>query len=518
MATMKRSETLPFFQRVEHHDGRIALRDDVHGDITYRELLAAAHRVAARLLDGREDLGGERVAFLIPPSFEWVALEWGIWLAGGVAVPLALSHPAAELAYTLGDSGATVAVASAELAERLRPLAEDRGLRFLTPEQALTSEKQPDQPGTRPHLEPSRGAMILYTSGTTGQPKGAVLSHGNIQAQVESLVSAWKWSEDDAILEFLPLHHLHGIVNILACALWSGARCEILPRFDADEVWRRLEAGRATLLMAVPTIYRRLISTWEEATVERREALSAAAAELRLMVSGSAALPVETLERWHEITGHVLLERYGMTEIGMALSNPLEGERVPGAVGLALPGVDVRLVSEEGETLGDGVAGEIEVRGPAVFKEYLGRPDTTQASFRGAWFCTGDVAVREGGVYRILGRQSVDIIKTGGEKVSALEIESVLRQHPAICECAVVGVADEDWGERVAVVVVLEECQVLDEGQVSEAGLELETLRQWARDHLAPYKMPSRLICASDLPRNAMGKVVKPRVRELFEV
>lgn len=500
------SESLPFFRQAERHDGRIALYDDVHAEVSYRDLLATSRRVATCLLDGSADLGGERIAFLVAPSVEWVALQWGTWRAGGIAVPLALSHPQPELEYTLDDSGATIAVASPELAERLRPLAASRGLRFLTTDEALAAEGA-SATAAWPQLEPSRGAMILYTSGTTGQPKGAVLSHGNIQAQVETLVEAWQWSREDSILEFLPLHHLHGIVNVLACAQWSGARCEILARFDADEIWRRLEAGRATLLMAVPTIYRRLISAWEQAPPERRQILSTAASRLRLMVSGSAALPVETLERWREITGHVLLERYGMTEIGMALSNPLEGERIPGAVGLPLPGVDVRLVSESGEPLDDEVAGEIEVRGPTVFKEYLGRAEATRDSFRDEWFRTGDVAMRKKGVYRILGRQSVDIIKTGGEKVSALEIEAVLRRCPGIVDCAVVGMADEDWGERVSAAVVL----------AADCQLELAALRTWSRDHLAPYKIPSRLLCVEDLPRNAMGKVVKPRVRELFD-
>jgi len=497
---------LALFERARRHGARVALVDDARGDVTYGELLDAAERVGARLLDGRGDLDGARVAFLVPPSFAWVAVQWGIWRAGGVAVPLALAHPPPELEYALDDAGAAAAVASPDLAERLRPLAAARGIPFFTTGEALagTADAFPD-------VAPQRGAMVLYTSGTTGRPKGAVLTHGNVRAQVESLVEAWEWTSSDAILEFLPLHHLHGIVNVVACALWTGAPCEVLPRFDADDVWRRLIAGRATLLMAVPTIYRRLIAAWEQASPERREAMSASAARLRLMVSGSAALPVEVLERWREITGHVLLERYGMTEIGMALANSLRGQRVPGAVGRALPGVDVRLVDERGEPVddgvaGDGVAGEIEVRGATVFKEYLGCPEATREAFRGGWFRTGDVAVREAGVYRILGRQSVDIIKTGGEKVSALEIEAVLRAHPAIADCAVVGVADADWGERVSAAVVL----------AAGRALGLEELRDWARERLATFKLPARLIAVDELPRNAMGKVVKPRVRELF--
>jgi malonyl-CoA/methylmalonyl-CoA synthetase len=260
--------------------------------------------------------------------------------------------------------------------------------------------------------------------------------------------------------------------------------------------------------MAVPTIYRKLIAAWEAAPIERQTRLSEGSARLRLMVSGSAALPVQTLERWREITGHTLLERYGMTEIGMALSNPLHGERRPGFVGTPLPGVGIRLVDEGGQPVPAGTPGEIEVRGGNVFLEYWGRPDATRDAFRDGWFRTGDVAALERGAYRILGRTSVDIIKTGGYKVSALEIEEVLRNHPAILECAVVGLADPEWGERVAAAVELRPGAVLD----------LETLKGWAKEQLAPYKIPRALQVVQSLPRNAMGKVTKPDVAALFRV
>jgi len=228
---------------------------------------------------------------------------------------------------------------------------------------------------------------------------------------------------------------------------------------------------------------------------------------LRLMMSGSAALPVKTLERWREISGHTLLERYGMTEIGMALANPLNGERRPGCVGTPLPGVEVRLVDESGTEVESGTPGELEVRGASVFLEYWKRPDETTAAFRDGWFRTGDVAVVEDGSYRLLGRTSVDIIKTGGFKVSALEIEEVLRTHPAIAECAVVGVSDEAWGESVSAAVELRQGETLS----------LDDLQHWARQQLAPYKIPRALRQVSALPRNAMGKVVKPEVAGLFK-
>jgi malonyl-CoA/methylmalonyl-CoA synthetase len=215
------------------------------------------------------------------------------------------------------------------------------------------------------------------------------------------------------------------------------------------------------------------------------------------------------LERWKQISGHILLERYGMTEIGMALSNPLHGKRVPGSVGTPLPGVEVQLVNDAGAPVKPGKPGkpgEIEVRGPSVFQEYWGRPEATRDAFRDGWFRTGDTAIVEQGVYRILGRTSIDIIKTGGHKVSALEIEEVLREHRAIAECAVVGVPDPEWGERVGVAVVLRAGQACD----------LEALRGWAKQRLAPHKVPSRLLVMNSLPRNAMGKVTKPAVAKLF--
>jgi malonyl-CoA/methylmalonyl-CoA synthetase len=260
--------------------------------------------------------------------------------------------------------------------------------------------------------------------------------------------------------------------------------------------------------MAVPTLYRRLIEAWEAADDATRTRWSAGGRELRLMVSGSAALPVPTLERWEEITGQRLLERYGMTEIGMGLSNPLLGERRPGHVGQPLPGVEVRLVDDEERVVAEGDAGQIQVRGPAVFGEYWRRPEATADAFADCgWFRTGDRGVVEGGAYRILGRESVDILKTGGEKVSALEIEDVLRTHPSVADCAVVGIPDPDWGERVCAAVV------------AAAGAPAPTsdaLRAFAKERLAPYKVPKEVRVVADLPRNALGKVTKPAVKELF--
>ena len=495
--------TLPLFERARRHADRTAIVAP-EGQFAYRELLAAAESVAAHLLDGRTDLAGERVCFLVPSGWTYAAVQWGIWRAGGVAVPMAVSHPAAELEHVLDDAGPTAAVTHPEFADRVANAAGTRRMRLMDTQDLIGVRRD----GALPALTPERPCMILYTSGTTGRPKGAVLSHGNVQAQVESLTQAWGWTPHDRVLLHLPLHHVHGIVNILTSALWNGALCEILPTFRPVEVWERLASRELTLYMAVPTVYARLIDAWEEAAPEKQSAWSRGARACRLMISGSAALPVPTLERWEAITGHRLLERYGMTEIGMALSNPLAGERRAGYVGEPLPGVQVRLADEADQPVPSGTPGQIQVRGPTVFGSYLGRPEETAAAFTpDGWFRTGDVAVIERGAYRILGRSSVDILKTGGEKISALEIEDVLRSHEAVADCAVVGVADPEWGERVCAAVVRRPAS-----EVSEADL-----RIFAKSRLAPYKVPKQFLLVAELPRNPMGKVTKPAVRELFE-
>jgi len=496
--------SLPLVDRAVEHADRIAIVGP-EGAFTYRDLLDRSAAVAAVLLAGRSDLCEARICYLVSPGFEHVAVQWGIWRAGGIAVPMATSHPPAELARILDDAAPRAVVVDAELGERLEGLTSPRALHCRSSADLVASPPAPDL--DLPSPAPDRAALMIYTSGTTGRPKGAVSTHGNLQAQVTALVEAWGWSRDDHILLTLPLHHVHGIVNVLTCALWSGACCQILSSFDAADVWERIARGDVTLYMAVPTLYRRLIGAWEAADERTRERWSHGARALRLMVSGSAALPVPTLERWQEITGHRLLERYGMTEIGMALSNSLSGERTPGQVGAPLPGVQVRLADPDDHPVTEGRPGEIHVRGPSVFKEYWRQPKETEDAFtRDGWFRTGDLAIEEAGSYKILGRISQDILKSGGEKISALEIEDVLRTHPYVIDCAVVGIEDPEWGERVCAAVEARE----------GADPDLEALRAWARDRLAPAKVPKNVIVVDTLPRNAMGKVTKAAVRDLF--
>ena len=502
---MSYTTSFPLFAQSSRYSGRTAIIDG-QGAFSHTDLQGTSSSVASALLAGREDLQEKRVAFAVTPGFAWVATQWGIWRAGGVAVPLPLDAPRPELEYLIDDSRASTLVCDASTLPLLSSVAASRSIPALGYNE-LRPPQMPELQDIGLNVASDRRAMILYTSGTSSRPKGVVTTHANITAQIRSLVEAWEWSADDRIVLCLPLHHVHGIINVVCCALWAGATCQMLPRFDANAVWDSIATSRLTLFMAVPTIYMKLIAAWEAASSERRKILSAGCTGMRLMVSGSAALPVSTLLRWKKITGHTLLERYGMTEIGMALSNPLHGDRVPGTVGKPLPGVEVQLVGEDGKPVSAGTAGEIEVRGPGVFTEYWGQPQVTRAAFRAGWFRTGDTALVDNGVYRILGRTSIDVLKTGGHKVSALEIEEVLFEHPAVVECAVVGLPDAEWGERIAAAVVLHDGQVLD----------LQSLRTWARKLLAPHKIPSRLLVLDSLPRNAMGKVIKPVVVELFQ-
>ncbi|MCR9295340.1 MAG: acyl-CoA synthetase [bacterium] len=492
---------LPIIERALTHGERVAVRTE-NGEHTYRELVVGSEIVAAVLLDGTQDVQEARIAFLLPPGERYIQTQWGIWRAGGIAVPLSLSAADQELEYALEDAQASAVVVSRELAEKLQAICQTNGIRVLNVDDLPRASAQ-----TLPEIDPHRRAMILYTSGTTSKPKGVVTTHACIQAQIESLIQAWGWQSADRIPLFLPLHHIHGIINAMSCALWSAAEIEAFPSFDRETIFRRVADHAYTVFMAVPTIYVKLIEALESLSVDERTRIVTGFADMRLMISGSAALPASVHEKWFELTGQKLLERYGMTEIGMAISNPYLGERRPGAVGLPLPGVEIRLQDESGISVnGEGVPGEIQVRGPNVFSEYWRRDQATRESFVDGWFRTGDMAVIERGYYRILGRSSVDIIKSGGYKLSALEIEASLMDHPAIDQCAVVGVPDETWGETVAVALVLK----------PEDELDLESLRHWCQDRISPYKIPRKLLVVDELPRNAMGKITKPAVIKLF--
>ena len=468
-----------------------AIVDDDGRAVTYAQLLARAGALAGSLLGAADNLGGQPVAFLAPPSAAYVEALLGIVLAGGTAVPLSPLHTAAELGHVLDDAQPCRVLASAALVDRLRASAGAR------PVEALPPAGAPATPARIATVLPEQPALMLYTSGTTGRPKGVVHDHAAVAAALSTLEQAWGWRRDDRLLHVLPLHHTHGVVVALLGALWAGARVRFAT-FAADRVWDLL--ADATVFMAVPTIYAKLVDAFS-ATPARQAAWRAAAAGLRLATSGSAALPAPLFRAFETLTGQRLLERYGMTEIGMALSNPLAGARLPGTVGRELPGVVVEITDESGQPVPPGEPGELRVRSPQMFSRYHRDPEATARAFDADdRFLTGDTAVREPtGAIRLLGRTSVDILKSGGYKLSALEIEDALRDHPAIADLAVVGLPDETWGDRITAFVVPH----------PGTALTLEALQTHARDRLAPYKLPRDLRLVDALPRNAMGKVMK---------
>jgi len=488
-------------ERAEHYSDRIAVRQ---GEATwsYQDLLNASHQLATHMLDHDADLHEKRVAFMVNPGFDYVKVQWGIWRAGGIAVPLCLDYPVPSLQYVIDDTQAEIIICSSTYLPTIRQLKLKDIVRIIVVEEVSETMYN----NALPIVDASRRAMILYTSGTTSLPKGVVSTHSNLQAQITALTEAWQWKASDHILCVLPLHHVHGIVNVVCCSLWSGACCEFLPgAFSPESVFETFLIHPVNVFMAVPTIYYKLIAYWEKLNPDEQQRISQQLNGFRLMVSGSAALPVSVMEKWKTISNHWLLERYGMTEIGMAISNPYDGVRKPGHIGKPLPGVSVRLCDEQDNPVNEGEPGEIQVKGANVFLEYWNREEATEKSFtQDGWFRTGDVAEIVDGYYRILGRNSVDIIKSGGYKISALEIEEVLRTHPAIKDCSVVGIENEEWGEVVAAAII------------NGSPLNNDELITWLSERMPRYKMPRLFRYLNDLPRNTMGKVVKGELKKLF--
>ncbi|KAK7890331.1 hypothetical protein LTR67_008217 [Exophiala xenobiotica] len=479
-----------------------------------------------------------RIAFLTPSGYDYVVMQWAIWAAGAISVPLCTSHPLKELQYTISDSDPSLIVlhpSYSRFEAGLREQAPAIPLMTITPFSPPTPNTSSSSSHSTSTSLPkftssfplSRRALIIYTSGTTSRPKGCVSTHETITFQARCLVEAWQYSGQDHLIHVLPLHHVHGIINGLTATLLAGGTVEMHPKFDSKTVWDRWsDKGSSTMFMAVPTVYSRLIDYFDShirgnttCEVAAREGANA----LRLVVSGSAALPVSTKRKFQAITGHELLERYGMTEIGMALSCGLERHRrIDGSVGWPLPGVQVRLTSETGDRVitssGDDEAGNIEIRGPNLFTEYFKRDKATVESFtEDGWFKTGDVAKRAAdGAYFILGRESVDLIKSGGYKISALEVERKILGNDVlgeiVGEVVVVGVEDVEWGQRVAAVVTLKN----NTGTGNENQIDLKTFRAHLKEDMAPYKIPSILKIVDTIERNAMGKVNKKEVLKQY--
>ena len=497
---------LQFFEQAKKHLNNDAI---IHDGVIYKyeQLIASAEKFSGILLNNTSDLNQARVAFMVPPGFHYVATLWAIWVAGGVAVPLCITHPLPSLEYVLDDTQSTILVISKEFKEVLGPYLQNSNISVIVIEEI--NDQQLAFPELLPPIEKQRNALILYTSGTTNKPKGVVTTHKNIEAQINTLIKAWEWSPHDRIICVLPLHHVHGIINVVGCSLWAGASCNFTAGFSPEQIFNLIGQNKLNVFMAVPTIYYKLIAYFETLAMEDQNTLRECMKKFRLMVCGSAALPVSVMDKWAQISGHKLLERYGMTELGMAISNPYHGDRKAGYVGIPLPGVQIKLADEHFVQVEDQMPGEILVKGDNVFKEYWQRPEATQATFTNdGWFKTGDIAVIENGYYRIMGRQSVDIIKSGGYKISALEIEEVLRTNEMIQDCAVVGIDDDEWGELIAAAIVLKKPFMNDFNEKS--------LSDWIVNYIASYKKPRRYLVMNDLPRNAMGKVVKNDIKKMF--
>lgn len=488
---------IPVIEPYKAYRQRPAIRD-AEGIYTYQQLYEDALTLAAGIRQQQGAAPGP-VLFLFPSGYSYVVALWAIWLSGGIAVPVHVSQSEEELRYLLSDTGASLFLCAPGAVTALQKII-PASCRLFSPETLPATGPAP----VLPEVLPQKDCLMIYTSGTTGRPKGVVMTHLQLEAQVRSLSIAWAWQATDHILNVLPMHHVHGVINITCCALYNGALCTMESRFDPAAVAGLMSSGTLTLFMAVPTIYHKLLLHYESLLPEAQAAWKEGMRRMRLMVSGSAALPVPLLRKWQALSGHILLERYGMTETGMILSNPLHGERIPGYVGQPLPFVQVRLVDEQGVVIHDtDTPGEIYVRGDTVFQRYWQKPEETALAFDRGWFKTGDIAARDAsGNYRILGRNSSDIIKSGGYKISALELENKLLEHPLVKECAVVALPDEVWGERIAAALA---------GPVS-----LEEIQQWFLDKVASYKMPRTWMLVEALPRNAMGKVLKKEVQQIF--
>jgi malonyl-CoA/methylmalonyl-CoA synthetase len=473
--------------------------------ISYADMVAHSGQMANALLD----LGvqpGDRVAVQADKSAGVIMLYLACLRCGAVYLPLNTAYTLAELEYFIGDAQPCVVVCSPARLAGLLPVARALGVRHVVTLGAdgrsgsLQERAQQQSPDV---VDVARAATdlaaILYTSGTTGRAKGAMISHGNLVANAFSLKACWRYTSQDVLLHALPTFHVHGLFVAVHVTLAAGASMILLPGFDPEAVFTHLPA--ATVFMGVPTFYVRLL---RDPRADRRNT-----DHVRLFVSGSAPLLVETHREWLARTGHAILERYGMTETSIISSNPYGGERVAGTVGLPLPGVTVRIVDlESGVPAPAGSVGMIEVRGPNVFSGYWRKPDKTQAEFRAdGFFVTGDVGRFDArGYLHIVGR-GTDLVITGGYNVYPKEVETEIDALSGVAESAVIGLRHPDFGEAVTAIVVKREA---DEG-LTEAWI-LARLR----DRLAGYKCPKRVLFVDELPRNTLGKVQKSALRSRY--
>ena len=467
----------------------------------------ALHRLSGRIANVLAEAGvqpGDRVAMQTEKSAEALALYLACLRTGALFLPLNTAYTTAELDYFLGDAEPRVAVCAPAVEAALRPVADAKGITLLTLGGAVSgtlvdrAAEAPEDFATVARRADDLAA-ILYTSGTTGRSKGAMLSHDNLLSNADALVETWRFTSSDTLLHALPIFHAHGLFVAINVLLRVGGRMIFLPRFDVDTVLAQLP--RATTMMGVPTFYGRLLG---DARFNRE-----VTRHMRLFVSGSAPLLAETHRAFEARTGHRILERYGMSETTMSTSNPYDGERRAGTVGLPLPGVESRIVdAESGIEVPQGEIGILEVRGPNVFKGYWRMPDKTAEEFReDGFFVTGDMAqIDADGYITIVGRAK-DLVISGGYNVYPKEVEGEIDGLEGIADSAVIGVPHPDFGEGVVAVVVRE----------SGSKLEAKDIQAALQDRLAKFKQPKAIFFMGELPRNTMGKVQKNALREMFD-
>ncbi|UWQ81326.1 malonyl-CoA synthase [Leisingera sp. S132] len=466
------------------------------GTVTFGALFAGAERMAAALA-AQGVQPGDRVAVQVDKTIQAIELYLGTVMAGGIFLPLNTAYTGPEVAYFVGDATPRVVVCDPARLEEISAIS--GAAKVLTLDAAGQGSLRDLADGQSGFAPVSRQAddlaAILYTSGTTGRSKGAMLSHENLASNSLTLRDTWRFTQDDVLIHALPIFHTHGLFVATNVALFAGAQVVFLPGFDADAILKAMPT--ATVLMGVPTFYTRLLAD-ARLTKER-------AANMRLFISGSAPLLVDTHEQWEARTGHRILERYGMTETNMSTSNPYEGERRAGTVGFPLPGVEAR-VMQDGAEVPAGEIGVLEVRGANVFQGYWQMPEKTAEELRpDGWFITGDMAkIGADGYVTIVGREK-DLIITGGFNVYPKEVESLIDDLPGVLESAVIGVPHPDFGEGVVAVVV-------PHGD----GTSAEAINAALSGQLARFKQPKEVILLDALPRNTMGKVQKKALREEY--
>ena len=469
--------------------------------LSYADLV----ELSGRLANALKSLGvkpGDRVAAQVEKSAEALLVYLAALRAGAVYLPLNSAYTASEIRYFLGDAEPTLFICRPEFAAEMRVVATEAGVPRVetlgSNGEGSLMEAARAQPPAFEDVERTRDdlAAILYTSGTTGRSKGAMLSHGNLASNAEVLRDNWRFTPEDRLLHALPIFHTHGLFVATNVTLMTGSSLIFLPTFNANEIVRLLP--QATVMMGVPTFYTRLLA--------RDDFGRDLVAHIRLFVSGSAPLSAETHKEFGERTGHAILERYGMTETNMNTSNPYDGDRIPGAVGLPLPGVEIRIADPQtGQAVPDGEVGVIEIRGPNVFKGYWRMPEKTREEFReDGFFISGDLGrIDDRGYIWIVGRAK-DLIISGGFNVYPAEVEAAIEALPGVTECAVIGVPHADFGEGVVAVVTPKPGAILEE----------KTILAALANELAKFKQPKRVFIATELPRNAMGKVQKKDLRE----